>query len=100
MLNRTIYLISLFSSSLTAFFLGGLCVYSFILEGTPTATIALTPLARDISVDLRVYASSKGSRYYPWWCEAGGSISKANIVWFQSAEIAEREGYTLAKACR
>ena len=48
----------------------------------------------------RVYASKRGKRYYPWWCDAGRkSIKEGNIVWFGSPAVAELEGYTIAKSC-
>ena len=84
-----------------AFLLGGLFVYSFY-KPTKTATdIHLTPLSVELSDnERRVYASSRGTRYYPWWCDAGNKIAKENKVWYSTPELAQVEGYSIAKGCQ
>lgn len=82
------------------FFLGGLAVYSVYMEREAGEGVSLAPLAVTVEIpDKKVYASSRGKRYYPWWCEAGKSMAEKNIVWYDTAAAAERAGYTLAKAC-
>ena len=46
-----------------------------------------------------VYASSRGTKYYPVWCSAHETLSDKNKISFTSASEAEANGYTIAKAC-
>ncbi len=48
----------------------------------------------------KVFASSRGSKYYPVGCSAGSSLSQANRIYFDSREAAEAAGYTLSSSCR
>ena len=85
---------------LTGFFLGGLAVRSFYEQRSDEVAVSLEalPVPAEASSS-RVYASSRGKRYYPWWCDAGSSIVDRNLVWYADAASAGRAGYTLAKAC-
>ena len=83
-----------------AFFLGGLFVYSLYRTSDAGATVRLTPLDFEVSVyTSRVYASSRGRRYYPWWCDAGREIAEKNVVWYETPVLAEVAGYSIAKGC-
>ena len=46
------------------------------------------------------FASSRGKKYYPVDCSAGGTIKEENKVWFSSRDEAEGAGYTLSSSCR
>ena len=83
-----------------AFLLGGLFVHS--LHGIKTtAGIHLTSLEVEQENNRhRVYVSKQGKRYYPWWCNAGSNIIKENKMWYDTPELAQAEGYTLAKGCQ
>ena len=87
-----------------SFFLGGFAVRSYYdtVAADREEALSLIPLDPEVSVSGsgRVYASSRGSRYYPWWCDKGKSISEANKVWFSTPQEAETEGYTIAKGCQ
>ena len=83
------------------FLLGGLFMRS--LHGTAKTTdgIHLVPLeVEQQNSRQRVYASKRGKRYYPWWCNAGNTIAKKNKIWYETAAQAKAEGYTLAKGCQ
>ena len=89
----------------TSFLLGGLAIrFHYTQEEGKSGggDVHLTPISPENSpaegVE-RVYTSSQGKRYYPWWCEAGSSISPKNIVWFDTPEEAEEAGYTVAQRC-
>jgi hypothetical protein len=45
-----------------------------------------------------VFASSKGKRYYYPWCKS--TVSESNKITFNTAQIAESAGYTLATNCK
>ena len=84
-----------------SFLLGGLFVHSLHAPAKRMVPIQLTPITAEVSVnDRRVYASQRGSRYYPWWCGAGSTLAKKNIIWYDSPEEAKAAGYTIAKGCQ
>ena len=98
--TRFLSLFIVFTTALTSFFLGGLFVFSLLRHPGQTATLVLQPYADNtLTADRKVYASQRGSRFYPWWCEAGSKIAKENIIWFSSPSAAEQAGYSIAKAC-
>lgn len=52
-------------------------------------------------IENRVYASQRGKRFYPWWCDTGmRSIKPENIVWYSSPQAAEQAGYQLSQSCK
>lgn len=84
-----------------AFLLGGLFIHSLHNPTKKAVNIQLLPLEVEQQRNRqRVYASKRGKRYYPWWCNAGSTIAKENKVWFEKPEHAQAEGYTLAKGCQ
>ncbi|KKQ92964.1 MAG: hypothetical protein UT16_C0001G0030 [Candidatus Azambacteria bacterium GW2011_GWA2_39_10] len=44
-------------------------------------------------------ASINGKNYYPKDCASAKRIKEENMIWFNSAEEAEADGYALAKNC-
>ena len=44
-------------------------------------------------------ASINGKNYYPEDCPSAKRIKEENMIWFDSAEEAEADGYTPAKNC-
>lgn len=44
-------------------------------------------------------ASINGKNYYPKDCPSAKRIKEENMIWFNSAEEAEAEGYAQAKNC-
>jgi len=44
-------------------------------------------------------ASINGKAYYPVDCKSASVIKKENRIWFDSAEEAKLQGYSLAKNC-
>ena len=98
--NRTGYtLYALVTVGIAGFLLGGLSVYS-LCGGREPGPVRLTPLSASVPFsDRRVYASLRGKRYYPWWCDAGRSISPDNLVWYDTPEDAVAGGYSVAKSC-
>jgi len=44
-------------------------------------------------------ASINGKNYYPKDCPSAKRIKEENMIWFDSAEEAEADGYTPAKNC-
>ena len=99
--NKWYMVISMVLVGAGGFLLGGLFVHSFSTPPQKAATVHLQPLPVEQSVDeQRVYASKRGKRYYPWWCEAGGAIAEENIVWFETPKLAQAVGYSIAKGCR
>ena len=91
------------SVGLGSFMLGGVFVY-IILRGDailPDTNENITIESIDGVITEkadRVYASSRGTRYYPWWC--GSNIKEENKVWFDSVPEAKAAGYTIAKNCQ
>ena len=82
------------------FFLGGLAVFHAAIRDRDREPIVLEPLPFTRSTDMdRVYASSRGKRFYPWWCDTGSSIVKENLVWFATVTDARAAGYTIARSC-
>lgn len=92
-------IIAVILSSIASFFLGGLFVYSLYNPAKIPTKVVLTPAQTEITVHTRVYASSRGKRYYPWWCDAGSTIAKENMVWYDAPGEAKKAGYTIAKSC-
>ncbi|MFA6000062.1 MAG: Ada metal-binding domain-containing protein [Candidatus Paceibacterota bacterium] len=45
------------------------------------------------------FASSRGTKYYPLGCSAGKTIKQENRIYFNTAEEAEKAGYTLSTSC-
>lgn len=45
-------------------------------------------------------ASINGKAYYPKSCKASSIIKEENRIWFNSAEEAQMQGYSLAKNCQ
>ena len=94
-------MISIVLAGVGGFLLGGLFVYSFFTPVQKAAVIHLQPLLSEQPViEQGVYASKRGSRYYPWWCSAGDSMAEENIVWFDTPELAQEAGYSIAKGCQ
>ena len=86
---------------ITTFLLGGLFVQALHSASEETEKIQLTPLSPEKQhTTKQVYASSRGKRYYPWWCNAGNSIAEKNKVWYNTPAQAEKEGYQIAKGCQ
>ena len=52
-------------------------------------------------LDTRVVVSksSTSKKYHYTWCASAGKIKETNKLWFNSAEEAEKAGYTLAGNC-
>ena len=100
MLNNNAYTIAIIVLvGIGSFLLGWLAAHSFYNPTKESTQVVLKPLQKDITLHRRVYASSRGKRYYPWWCDAGNKITKENIVWYETPEKAKASGYTIAKAC-
>ena len=96
------FIISSIFIGIGAFLLGGLTIYHVHKGDVNMKQIMLSEISAKSEIskeDARVYASSRGSRYYPWWCDGGAKIAKNNIVWYETKERAERDGYTIAKSC-
>ncbi len=47
-----------------------------------------------------IVASSGGKKYYFVWCKAAGNISESKRRYFDTEELAQRAGYTLAANCK
>ncbi len=98
--NIIIYSIfSIFFASFFGFFLGRYSAYN---EKSNRTQI----LIEDIPIDKNflnaadaVFASKAGNRYYPVFCNGHENISEKNKIKFESAEIAEKNGYAIAKSC-
>lgn len=56
-------------------------------------------VAGEADKDMRVVASSKGSKYYFLGCSGAKAIREQNRVTFTSPEEAEAKGYTQAAGC-
>ncbi|MDE0243376.1 MAG: hypothetical protein OYG31_01540 [Candidatus Kaiserbacteria bacterium] len=84
-------------SGVLGFFLGGIAVYSAVRQKSEEP-IVLHPMPNRVSpMGERVFVSTRGRRFYPWWCES--AIKEENRVWFTTPEEAAAAGYTIAKAC-
>ena len=93
-------LLSVVLMGIGAFMLGGLFVHSLYKPAKQMASIHLTTLPTTLPHNIRrVYASSRGTRYYPWWCDAGSRIAEDNKVWYDTPELAQEAGYSIAKGC-
>lgn len=46
------------------------------------------------------FASSRGTKYYPFGCSAGKSIKQENRVYFDTEEQAKAKGYTKSSSCK
>lgn len=101
--NNVFYMIAIIVvSNITSFLLGGLLIYFLSKPAKNSQPIALTPIPTDTAQVQKnhVYASIRGKRYYPWWCDKGNLIAKENIIWFNTPQAAKKEGYTIAKGCQ
>ncbi len=87
------------TAGIGGFFLGGLFTFALLTPVEKTADVTLEPITVEYEVTNRVYVSKNGTRYYPWWCEAGSRIIEENKIWFDTADIAKEAGYTIAKSC-
>ena len=98
--SPTVYVpVSMILVGIGSFLLGGLAVYTLLYEGDAGGEITLEPILDGVPDDRRVYASKRGKRYYPWWCDKGSTILEENRVWYLNPESAELDGYTIAKGC-
>ena len=46
------------------------------------------------------FASSRGTKYYPIGCSAGGTIKQENRIYFSTVFEAEKAGYILSSSCK
>lgn len=46
------------------------------------------------------FASSRGTKYYPFGCSAGKTIKQENRVYFDTEEQAKAKGYTKSSSCK
>ncbi len=46
------------------------------------------------------FASSRGTKYYPIGCSAGGTIKQENRIYFSTVSEAEKAGYILSSSCK
>lgn len=46
------------------------------------------------------FASSRGTKYYPFGCSAGKTIKQENRVYFDTEEQAKEAGYTKSSSCK
>ncbi len=46
------------------------------------------------------FASSRGTKYYPIGCSAGGTIKQENRIYFSTVAEAEKAGYILSSSCK
>ena len=61
-----------------------------------------TPLIKKESINTtgkNFFASSRGTKYYPLGCSAGKTIKQENRIYFDTADEAEKAGYTLSTSC-
>jgi hypothetical protein len=85
-------------TSLISFFLGRLSVLDIDNGGVEIYyPDMVSELVGDDSQQ-KVYVSKNGSKYYFDWCSS--QVKDSNKVYFNSTELAERSGYTLASGCR
>lgn len=76
-------------------------VYTLSNPPKESNKIVLQPLPPDpATIRKDVYASIHGTTYYPWWCDAGKTIIKKNIIWYETPEEAKKAGYRITKRCR
>ena len=97
--NLIIYSIcAIFIASFCGFFIGRQSVY--VPESTNQITISDIKIDETIlnKTDI-VFASKSGTRFYPRFCNGHNNISEKNKIKFESAKIAEKNGYTIAKSC-
>ncbi len=84
-------------TSLISFFLGRL---SILETESGEVEIYYPDVVAELSKeegDFRVFASKNGSRYYFEWCSS--QVKESNKVYFDSEDLAEGAGYTLASGC-
>ena len=77
------------------FLLGGFAIYSIYKENGKAEIVF--EVENSELFDESVYASSRGTKYYYWWC--GSNIKEENKVWFKNSDEAIEEGYSLSKTC-
>ena len=98
--NKWYVVIAMVLVGVGSFFLGGLFVHS-LHDSSGAASVQLRPLPTEQPYNERqVYASKRGKRYYPWWCNAGNTIVEENKIWYDTPELAQKEGYSIAKGCQ
>ena len=64
-----------------------------------TMTLETSPLAAT-SIVGQVVASKSGTKYYLSSCAGAARITEANKVWFASAALALKAGYTPSSTCK
>lgn len=74
------------------------------LENTDTgseAEIAKSYEYEGVNLEGRnFFASSRGSKYYPFGCSAGKTIKQENRIYFDTEEQAKEKGYTKSSSCK
>ena len=75
-------------------------VFQAQAKTTPKAPAPLTKRG-PVHTDLRVVASkaSSSKKYHFSWCSGVARIKEENKIWFQTAQLAEVAGYSLATNC-
>lgn len=91
------FLILILVVAILSFTLGVISVYFQIKDGAVQIEIGELESAQNLFNNKRVYASSRGKLYYPWWCES--TISSKNIIWFNNSLEATEKGYKLSNNC-
>ena len=98
--NKNMYFIlGVIFSGVGGFLLGGLFIYTIYTNGVSLDNIEYTPLGDQVEeLKQGVYASVKGTKYYPVWCNS--NIKEENRIDFDSVEEAIDAGYLeIAKSC-
>ena len=85
----------LIAASLASFGLG----YLAGQDAEQGSTDSLTSLPAPTGTAGEVVASKSGTKYYSVDCAGAARISDDNKVWFASAALAQKEGYTPADNC-
>ena len=62
------------------------------------ASLETSPLVA--SSTSQVVASKNGTKYYYPWCAGVDRITDANKIWFDSASVAQTQGYAPASNCK
>lgn len=84
----------------TAFSLGRLSVDPYEYAATILyPEEVLVRAEQSLDKNREVVASKKGSRYYFLWCEGVEDLSEVNKIFFETPQLAEDAGYTIAKNC-
>lgn len=47
-----------------------------------------------------IVASKNGKKYYFVWCSGAGNIKESNKRYFNTEELAQKAGFTLANNCK